>query len=125
MLFVPIFFDISIWFHSVNSCPATVHQLPFSTRAAPAVHRLAASPFCSLSVRFSHSRTETIIFVYLDELRTLASIYRLTSGVSGLTGLPAVCGKHDNAPLSATLNLSMSKISGIMWAVGTCSRAGG
>jgi len=42
------------------------------------------------------------------------------SGVSGLTSLPAGSGKLDNASPSAILNLSMSKISGIIWAVGTC-----
>ena len=35
------------------------------------------------------------------------------SGVSGLTSLPARSGKLDKASLSATLNLSASKISGI------------
>ena len=44
------------------------------------------------------------------------------SCVSGLTSRPAGRGKLDNAPLSAALNLSMSKISGITWAVGTYSR---
>ena len=47
------------------------------------------------------------------------------SGVSGRTILPARRGKLDKALPSATLNLSISKISGITWAVGTCSRAGG
>ena len=45
------------------------------------------------------------------------------SCVSGLTNLPARRGKLDKALLNATLNLSTSKISGITWAVGTCSRA--
>jgi len=43
------------------------------------------------------------------------------SGVSGLTSLPAMWGKLDNVSLSATLNLSMSKISGTTWEVGTYS----
>ena len=43
------------------------------------------------------------------------------SGVSGLTSLPAMCGKLDNVLLSATLNLSISKISGTTWEVGTYS----
>ena len=42
------------------------------------------------------------------------------SCVSGLTILPAMSGKLDNASLSAMLNLSISKISGIMWRVETC-----
>ena len=42
-----------------------------------------------------------------------------TSGVSGLTSLPATWGKFDSVLLSATLNLSMSNISGITWTVGT------
>lgn len=35
------------------------------------------------------------------------------SGVLGLTSLPARWGKYESASLSAVLNLSMSKISGI------------
>jgi len=45
--------------------------------------------------------------------------------VSGLTSLPAGSGKLDNASPSAMLNLSISKTSGIMCAVGTYSMAGG
>lgn len=41
------------------------------------------------------------------------------SGTFGLTNLPARCGKLDNALLSAALNFSISKISGIMCAVET------
>lgn len=44
------------------------------------------------------------------------------SGTPGLTSLPARCGKLDSALLSATLNRSISKISGTMCAVGTCSK---
>jgi len=35
-------------------------------------------------------------------------------GVSGLTSLSTGSGKLDNAPLSVTLNLSISRISGII-----------
>ena len=46
------------------------------------------------------------------------------SGVHGRTNLPARCGKLDSALLSATLNLSISNISGITWAVGTYPTTG-
>ena len=42
------------------------------------------------------------------------------SGVAGLASLPAIWGKLDNALLSEKLNLSISKISGIICAVGIC-----
>ena len=47
------------------------------------------------------------------------------SGVFGLTSLPERSGKPDNALLSASLNLSMSKISGTTWEVGTYSGVSG
>jgi len=45
------------------------------------------------------------------------------SSVSGLTSLPARCGKLDNALLRATLNLSMSRISGTTWVIEAYHRA--
>ena len=48
-----------------------------------------------------------------------------TSGVSGLTSLPAGSGKLDSASPSEMLNLSMSKISGTMWVVETCCTGSG
>ena len=52
-----ILFDISVD-RDTHMSPATVYHFPFSTRAAPALNRLAAVPPCFLSVRFYYSRTE-------------------------------------------------------------------
>jgi len=54
----------------------------------------------------------------------LGCTFQGASGVSGLTSLPAGRGKLDNTSPRETLNLPMSKISGIMWAVETCCVTG-
>jgi len=68
------------------------------------------------------NRIYTPRLAWVGEGRKHRRAFQGASGVFGLTSLPARRGKLDSALLSAALNLSISRISGTTWEVGTYSR---
>ena len=73
----------SIWFRtiSINSRPAAVYQLHFSTWGAPVVRRLAASPFYLSNVRFNSPPTRTLFVSSIQTNPARSTHFRLAGRI--------------------------------------------